>query len=65
MANIYFMSIEEFETKYREALDKINQRQTAKWLLAIPDATIIVVGSSMQQISLMLETFLTIKKQKI
>lgn len=54
------MNLEEFETQYRNTVDRsLNQLQTAVLLLAQLQANINNVGQDLQNLSLTVEEFVT------
>jgi hypothetical protein len=54
------MNLQEFESQYRDAMDEtLNQLQTATLLLAQVEAQIAEIGSTVQNLSLRVEEFIT------
>lgn len=59
------MDLEEFETHYRSAMDNVlNQLQTMMLLVAQMEAKISEVGTSVQDLSERVETYVVQKQQE-
>ena len=59
------MNLEDFESKYRDAIDEIlNQLQTLTLVVARAETKISEIGNSVQKLSLTVEEFITVNRSQ-
>jgi hypothetical protein len=59
------MNMEDFESKYRDAIDEIlNQLQTLTLVVARAETKISEIGNSVQKLSLTVEEFITVNRSQ-